>query len=63
MAETLVCVAAIVRGVPFGAHMAWLSSNKTGCPLEVTLVAAVTQLAVTQGDGEPDTLNGQPAIV
>jgi len=29
--------------------MAWLSSNNSGCPFEVTLVAAVTNCAVTHG--------------
>lgn len=50
-------------GVPLGTQIAWLSSNNTGIPLDVTRVAAVTQLAVTQGDGEPETLNGQPVTV
>jgi len=51
----------MISGVPLGTQIAWLSSNKTGIPLDVTRVAAVTQLAVTQGDGAPDTLNAQPA--
>ena len=43
--------------------MAWLSINTSGWPLEVTRVAATTHCAVTQGTGEPLTLNGQPAMV
>ena len=36
-------------GVPVGAQMAWLSSSSTGCPFDVTRVAAVTHCAVTHG--------------
>lgn len=32
-------------------------------PLEIILVAAVTQVAVIQGLGAPDILKGQPAII
>lgn len=39
----------IISGVAVGAHIAWLSNNNNGCPLEVTLVAAVVNCAVTQG--------------
>lgn len=46
-----------------GAQMAWLSSSKTGKPLESMRVAPVTQLAVTHGLGAPETLNGQPATM
>jgi hypothetical protein len=60
---TLVCVARIITGVPFGAQTAWLSNNKTGIPLEVTLVAAVTHWAVMQGLGAPEILNGHPATI
>ena len=63
MAVTLVCVAVMISGVPLGAQMAWLSSSNTGIPLEVTRVAAVTQVAVRQGDGAPDTLKAQPATI
>jgi len=61
MAVTLSCVAKIMSGVPLGTQIAWLSSSKTGIPLEVTLAAAVTHWAVIQGTGEPDTLKGHPA--
>lgn len=37
--------------------------SNSGIPLEVTRTEPVTQLAVTQGTGEPDTLKGQPAMV
>jgi hypothetical protein len=49
MAVTRVCVIATINGVPVGTHSAWLSSNSIGCPLDVTLVAAVIHCAVTQG--------------
>ena len=58
---TRVWVARIMSGVPFGAQMAWLSSNKTGMPFDKIRVAPVTQLAVTHGLGAPETLNGHPA--
>jgi hypothetical protein len=32
-----------------GTQMAWLSNNKSGCPFEVTRVAALTNCAVTHG--------------
>jgi hypothetical protein len=60
---TLVCVARIITGVPFGAQTAWLSNNKTGIPLEITLVAALTHWAVIHGLGAPETLNGHPATI
>jgi len=44
-----------------GAQIAWLSSSKTGIPLESIRVAPVTQLAVMHGLGAPETLKGQPA--
>ena len=53
---TLVCVTVIISGVPLGTQMAWLSKSKTGNPFDVIRVAAVTQLAVTQGDGAPETI-------
>ena len=59
---TRVCVATGSSGVPLGAHTAWLSISTTGCPFEVTRVAATVHCPVTQGTGLPDTLNGQPAI-
>lgn len=44
-------------------QMAWLSSNKTGIPIEVTLKAPVIQFAVTQGNGlPPGVRKGHPAI-
>ena len=58
---TLVCVTVIISGVPLGTQMAWLSNNKTGNPLDVMRVAAVTQFAVTQGDGAPEILKAHPA--
>jgi hypothetical protein len=36
---TLVCVITIISGVPFGAHIAWLSSSRTGWPFEVIRTA------------------------
>ena len=53
----------MISGVPFGAHVAWLLKSNTGTPLDLTRVAAVIQLAVTQGDGALETLNGHPATV
>lgn len=62
MPVTRVCVTVIISGVPLGTQMAWLSSNRTGMPLEVILVAAVTQLAVTHGNGLPaGVVKGQAA--
>jgi hypothetical protein len=55
------CVTAIINGVPFGAHIAWLSMSNTGMPKDLTRIAPVTHWAVTHGTGDPDTLNGQPA--
>jgi hypothetical protein len=49
VAVTRVCVITTISGVPVGVQMAWLSSNKSGCPLDVTRVAAVIHCAVTQG--------------
>jgi hypothetical protein len=61
---TLVCVATISSGVPLGVQIAWLSSKRTGIPLEVMRVAAVTHWAVTQGNGLPaGVVNGQAATV
>ena len=39
----------MTSGVPVGAQIAWLSSNRSGCPLDVTRVAPVIHWAVTQG--------------
>jgi len=39
----------ICNGVPVGVQVAWLSSSSSGCPFDVTRVAAVTNCAVTQG--------------
>jgi hypothetical protein len=61
--ETLVWVATINRGVPFGVQMAWLSNNNTGIPFDRMRVAPVTHWAVTHGTGLPETLKGQPATV
>jgi hypothetical protein len=61
IAVTRVCVVTINSGVPFGAQRAWLSRSSTGCPFDVTRVAAVVHVAVTHGDGAPLTLNAQPA--
>jgi hypothetical protein len=64
MPVTLVWVTVIMRGVPFGAHIAWLSSSNTGIPFDITRVAPVTQVAVTQGNGLPaGVTKGQPAII
>jgi hypothetical protein len=60
-AITLACVCTIINGVPFGTHIAWLSSNKTGIPITSTLTDAVTHWAVTHGTGAPATTNGHPA--
>ncbi|ANH80392.1 hypothetical protein A8C56_04805 [Niabella ginsenosidivorans] len=57
---TRVWVLTIIKGVPFGTDIAWLSINNTGMPLQRIRVAPVVHCAVTQGTGEPDTLNGQP---
>ncbi|MBX3234566.1 MAG: hypothetical protein KF814_00320 [Nitrospiraceae bacterium] len=45
----LVWVIVTINGVAVGVHIAWLSSNNSGCPFDVTLVDAVTNCAVTQG--------------
>src|SRR2546427_13262908 len=47
MPVTRVCVTAMISGVPVGAQIAWLSSNNSGWPFEVTGVAAVMNCAVT----------------
>ena len=39
----------INNGVPVGVQMAWLSSNNTGCPFDMTRVAPVIHCAVTHG--------------
>ena len=50
---TLICVTAGISGVPVGAQIAWLSSNKSGTPLLSTRVAEVTYCAVTHGPLAP----------
>jgi hypothetical protein len=61
IALTRAWVATMNNGVPVGAQTAWLSSSSSGCALEVTRVAAVTNCALTQG---PPAFDGsvQPAI-
>jgi hypothetical protein len=49
MAVTRVCVTRIIKGVPVGAQIAWLSSKSNGWPFEVTRVAEVTNCAVMHG--------------
>jgi hypothetical protein len=39
---TLNWVIAIIKGVPVGAQIAWLSMSSKGCPFEVMRVAALT---------------------
>ena len=55
---------ATMRGVAVGVQIAWLSSNRSGCPFEVTLVAAEMNCAVKHG---PFPVGGggnvQPAIM
>jgi hypothetical protein len=46
---TRVCVETIMRGVPVGTQIAWLSSSSNGCPPEVMRVAEVIHCAVTHG--------------
>jgi hypothetical protein len=60
---TRVCVTMMLSGVPFGAHIDWLSCMRIGMPPAFTRVAAVTHVAVTQGEGADATLKGQPEIV
>jgi hypothetical protein len=42
-------VKVMIRGVPVGAQVAWLSTNSNGLPLVVIRVAPVTHWAETQG--------------
>jgi hypothetical protein len=49
IAVARVWVTVIIKGVPVGTQIAWLSSKSNGWPLEVTRVAAVTNWAVTHG--------------
>jgi hypothetical protein len=60
---TRICVATMLTPVPFGTQIAWLSWSRSGIPLDRTRVAAVTHCAVTQGTGDPLTLNMHPAMV
>jgi hypothetical protein len=53
VAVARVCVTVIIKGVPLGAHNAWLSSSTSGCPFEVTRVDPVTHCAVTHGPFAP----------
>jgi hypothetical protein len=46
---TRVWVATMMRGVPVGVQIAWLSSSSSGWPFDVTRVAAVIHCAVTHG--------------
>lgn len=63
MAVTRVCVIGGSSGVPVGAHIAWLSINKNGCPFEVMRVEPVVYCAVTHGPFAPGGGgNVQPAI-
>src|SRR5690606_21825810 len=64
MPVTRACVTVIMSGVPLGVQIAWLSNSKTGIPLEVIRLAAVTHCAVIHGKGlPPGVVKGQPAIV
>jgi hypothetical protein len=60
---TFGCVDVIINGVPFGAHIAWLSNKITGIPPANTRVALVTNCAIRQGLGVVPATNGQPATV
>jgi hypothetical protein len=60
---TLVWVAVMVTGVPFGAQTAWLSWSRTGAPRERTRVAPLTHCATTHGAGAPETVKGHPVTV
>src|SRR5580692_6062843 len=57
MAETRVCVTAMINGVPVGTQTAWLDCTSNGIPLEVTRAVPITHCAVTQGG----TAGGTPA--
>jgi hypothetical protein len=46
---TLNWVKTIMRGVPVGTQMAWLSIKSSGVPFDTTRVALLTNWAVTQG--------------
>jgi hypothetical protein len=63
MALTRIWLATISTGVPVGAQIAWLSKHSSGCPLDVTRVAAVTNWALMQGPlAAGGGGNAQPAI-
>ena len=49
MAVTRGCVITIIKGVPVGAHIAWLLCTTSGWPLESTRTLPISQFAVTQG--------------
>jgi hypothetical protein len=53
----------MIKGVPLGTVMAWLSWSSTGMPPARTRTAEVTQLAVTQGVGTALGAKGQPATM
>jgi hypothetical protein len=44
-----ICVIAMMRGVPVGTHKASLSISNNGWPLDVILIAPVTNMADTHG--------------
>src|SRR5689334_17572723 len=63
MAVTRIWLATISSGVAVGAHIAWLSKQSSGCPLEVTRIEPLTNCAVTQGPlAAGGGGNAQPAI-
>jgi hypothetical protein len=39
----------MINGVPVGAQIAWLDTNRSGCPLDVTRTEPVVNCPVTQG--------------
>jgi len=60
---TLVCVAAMMVGVPVGTQRAWLENSNSGCPLETIRTDPVMNCAVTQGPfAAGGGGNAQPAI-
>src|ERR1700741_2832288 len=58
VAVTWVCVEVIISGVPVGMQVAWLSSSSSGCPIDVTRVAAVVHCAVAHGGEVPLVIAG-----
>jgi hypothetical protein len=55
------CIITTFKGVPVGAQMAWLSCSNTGTPIELTRVAAITQVAVVQNGAGMEAC-GHPAM-